>query len=103
VNAWKAYKAKPTRLPFKLVEQVEGWRAKKSFSYKMSQDIIKPQYALERLNAALAKKDFYITTDVGQHQMWAAQFLKFDRPQRWLTSGGLGTMDTACRRPWAYR
>ncbi|HEU5048349.1 MAG TPA: acetolactate synthase 3 large subunit [Rickettsiales bacterium] len=73
-------------------KQIEGWRAKKSFSYAKSKDTIKPQYALERLNEALKKQDFFITTDVGQHQMWAAQFLKFDKPGHWMTSGGLGTM-----------
>ncbi len=73
-------------------KQIEGWRAKRSFSYRMDDKIIKPQYALERLALQLKKKDFYVTTDVGQHQMWAAQFLKFDRPGHWMTSGGLGTM-----------
>jgi acetolactate synthase-1/2/3 large subunit len=73
-------------------KQIDGWRAKNSFSYKKSKTVIKPQYVLERLNEALKKKDFYVTTDVGQHQMWAAQFLRFDKPQRWMTSGGLGTM-----------
>lgn len=72
--------------------QIDGWRAKKSFSYQKSKDVIKPQYALERLYEAVRKKDFYVTTDVGQHQMWAAQFLKFDKPGHWMTSGGLGTM-----------
>jgi acetolactate synthase-1/2/3 large subunit len=55
-------------------------------------DIIKPQYALERLYAATRGRDTYITTEVGQHQMWAAQFFKFEEPYRWMTSGGLGTM-----------
>ena len=73
-------------------KQIDGWRAKKSFSYAPSKTVIKPQYALERLYAALKDKDFYASTDVGQHQMWAAQFLKFKEPHRWMTSGGLGTM-----------
>jgi len=94
LTAWK--KAKPKQDKKAHAEwwkQIDGWRAKKSFSYKMSKDIIKPQYALERLNTALQQtKDFYISTDVGQHQMWAAQYLKFDKPHRWMTSGGLGTM-----------
>jgi acetolactate synthase-1/2/3 large subunit len=73
-------------------EQVEKWRAKDSFGYKQTGKIIKPQYALDRLNEALKGRDAYVTTDVGQHQMWAAQYLKFDKPNRWMTSGGLGTM-----------
>jgi acetolactate synthase-1/2/3 large subunit len=71
---------------------IEGWRAKKSFSYRASKEVIKPQYALERLYAAVKDRDHYITTEVGQHQMWAAQFFHFQEPNRWMTSGGLGTM-----------
>ncbi|SEE90199.1 acetolactate synthase, large subunit [Rhizobiales bacterium GAS191] len=71
---------------------IEGWRARKSFSYKPSTEIIKPQFALERLYAAVKDRDHYITTEVGQHQMWAAQFFHFQEPNRWMTSGGLGTM-----------
>jgi acetolactate synthase I/II/III large subunit len=71
---------------------IEGWRAKKSFSYRNSTEIIKPQYAVERLYAAVKDRDHYITTEVGQHQMWAAQFFHFQEPNRWMTSGGLGTM-----------
>ncbi|NBX03046.1 MAG: acetolactate synthase 3 large subunit, partial [Alphaproteobacteria bacterium] len=74
-------------------EKIEGWRSKKSFKYKQSADgTIKPQYVLDRLNALTKKESTYITTDVGQHQMWAAQFLTFDHPNHWMTSGGLGTM-----------
>jgi acetolactate synthase-1/2/3 large subunit len=75
-------------------KQIEDWRSVKCLSYKNSDTVIKPQYALERLRAALAKdkRDQYISTEVGQHQMWAAQFLPFEKPNRWLTSGGLGTM-----------
>ena len=58
----------------------------------MTDPIIKPQYALERLLELTQKHDTYITTEVGQHQMWAAQFLPFEEPNRWMTSGGLGTM-----------
>ena len=72
---------------------IEGWRARRCLSYKNSKTTIKPQYALQRLDAALKKHgDYYITTEVGQHQMWAAQFLTFNEPHRWMTSGGLGTM-----------
>lgn len=73
-------------------KRIDEWRARKSFSFKDSKTIIKPQKAVQRLNDFLKKKDFYITTDVGQHQMWAAQHLLFDKPNRWMTSGGLGTM-----------
>ena len=93
ITAWKARKAQPDRAALaSWWKQIEGWRAKKSFSYRQTPDIIKPQYALERLQKALGSRDYYATTDVGQHQMWAAQFLKFEQPRRWMTSGGLGTM-----------
>ena len=73
--------------------KIEAWRAKKSFSYKQTDpNIIKPQYALERLYELTKGDNTYVTTDVGQHQMWAAQFIKYDHPYRWMTSGGLGTM-----------
>ncbi|WP_434614269.1 acetolactate synthase 3 large subunit [Azospirillum sp. B2RO_4] len=72
--------------------KVEGWRARNCLNYNRTESVIKPQYALERLREALRGKDHYITTEVGQHQMWAAQFLPFDQPNRWMTSGGLGTM-----------
>ena len=73
-------------------KQIEGWRARDSFGYAQTGKHIKPQHALRRLNHFLKKKDFYVTTDVGQHQMWAAQHILYDKPNRWLTSGGLGTM-----------
>ncbi len=72
--------------------QINKWRDRDCLSYRPSDTTIKPQFALERLREALKGKDFYISTEVGQHQMWAAQFLPFDQPNRWLTSGGLGTM-----------
>ena len=72
--------------------QIEKWRGRRSLAYKGSSDIIKPQYAIERLYAATRGRDVYITTEVGQHQMWAAQFFRFEEPNRWMTSGGLGTM-----------
>jgi acetolactate synthase I/II/III large subunit len=71
---------------------IEEWRAKKSLHYKPRRDVIMPQYALERLYALTKDRDTYFTTEVGQHQMWAAQFLRFNEPNRWMTSGGLGTM-----------
>ncbi len=75
-------------------QQIDIWRAKNCLAYKKDNKIIKPQYALERLRHFMQqdKRECYITTEVGQHQMWAAQFLSFDKPKRWLTSGGLGTM-----------
>ena len=72
--------------------QIEKWRAKKCLRYTNSDKTIKPQYALERLEALTKGRDRYVTTEVGQHQMWAAQFLGFDDPNHWMTSGGLGTM-----------
>jgi acetolactate synthase-1/2/3 large subunit len=72
--------------------QIETWRARKAFSYRNSSQIIKPQYALERLRALTLDRDVYVTTEVGQHQMWAAQFFHLSEPNRWMTSGGLGTM-----------
>ncbi len=72
--------------------QVAEWKAVRCLTYKPSSSTIKPQYALERLEALTKDMDRYITTEVGQHQMWAAQFLGFEDPNRWMTSGGLGTM-----------
>jgi len=72
--------------------QIDTWRARKSLAYRRSETIIKPQYAIERLYALTRGRDVYVTTEVGQHQMWAAQFFHFDQPNHWMTSGGLGTM-----------
>jgi acetolactate synthase I/II/III large subunit len=72
--------------------QIEKWRARKSLAYRSSNEVIKPQYAIQRLYELTKDKDAYITTEVGQHQMWAAQFYRFQEPNRWMTSGGLGTM-----------
>ncbi|GKY88957.1 acetolactate synthase 3 large subunit [Sinisalibacter aestuarii] len=73
-------------------EQIGKWKAVNCLNYTNSDTIIKPQYALERLEELTRGMDRYVTTEVGQHQMWAAQFLGFDEPNRWMTSGGLGTM-----------
>ncbi|WP_316014512.1 acetolactate synthase 3 large subunit [Roseobacter sp. HKCCA0434] len=73
-------------------KQIEEWRAVKCLGYVQEGKTIKPQYALERLEALTKGRDRYITTEVGQHQMWAAQYLGFEEPNRWMTSGGLGTM-----------
>lgn len=72
--------------------QIEEWRGRNSLHYKNRSDVIMPQYAIQRLYELTRGKDVYITTEVGQHQMWAAQYFKFNQPNRWMTSGGLGTM-----------
>ncbi len=73
-------------------EQIEKWREKKSLNFINSTTIIKPQHAVQRLYELTKHKDVFVTTEVGQHQMWAAQHYKFNKPNRWMTSGGLGTM-----------
>lgn len=73
-------------------DQINKWQNIKSLSYEQSQDNIKPEYAVERLNNLSQDQQPFVSTDVGQHQMWAAQYIKFDEPKKWLTSGGLGTM-----------
>ncbi|MEM7618507.1 MAG: acetolactate synthase 3 large subunit [Pseudomonadota bacterium] len=99
LEIWKKKKYKPNQEALnEWWSQIDEWRAKDCLAYKKSDTIIKPQYALERLNHFLQldkkknKREQFITTEVGQHQMWAAQFLPFDKPNRWMTSGGLGTM-----------
>ncbi len=72
--------------------KISNWRKKNSLSFVNSKEVIKPQQALVSLNKKISNKDFFITTEVGQHQMWAAQYIKFEKPKRWMTSGGLGTM-----------
>ncbi|MFB9225122.1 acetolactate synthase 3 large subunit [Paracoccus cavernae] len=72
--------------------QIDKWKARKSLAYKQTGNVIKPQYALERLHALTKDRKPYVATEVGQHQMWAAQYLHFDDPNHWMTSGGLGTM-----------
>ena len=72
--------------------EIKRWRARNGFGYSKDDKIIKPQYAIERLYALSKDRDVYVTTEVGQHQMWAAQFFHFHEPNRWMTSGGLGTM-----------
>jgi acetolactate synthase-1/2/3 large subunit len=72
--------------------QIEKWREKKSLNFINSKTTIKPQHAVQRLYELTKNQDTFITTEVGQHQMWAAQHYKFNKPNRWMTSGGLGTM-----------
>ncbi len=71
--------------------QIESWRGKKSLDFQNSKEVIKPQYVVQELHK-VTNGDAFVTSDVGQHQMWAAQYYPFDKPRRWLNSGGLGTM-----------
>ena len=73
-------------------KQIDKWRARKSLGFQNSKETIKPQYAIQRLYELTKDRKTYITTEVGQHQMWAAQHYHFKEPNRWMTSGGLGTM-----------
>jgi acetolactate synthase-1/2/3 large subunit len=93
IRIWreKKYQADPEALKSWWGE-INKWRARNSLGYENSDTIIKPQYAVERLYALTKDRDVYVTTEVGQHQMWAAQHFHFDEPNRWMTSGGLGTM-----------
>ena len=93
IAVWNAAGHKPDRKALgKWWAQIDAWRAVQCFRYSPSDAVIKPQYAIERLYALTKDRDTYITTEVGQHQMWAAQFYRFQEPNRWMTSGGLGTM-----------
>ena len=93
IEAWQAKKPKLDKPALKSWwAEIDRWRARKCLHYKKRDDVIMPQYAIERLYALTRGHDIYITTEVGQHQMWAAQFFKFEEPNRWMTSGGLGTM-----------
>jgi acetolactate synthase I/II/III large subunit len=93
VRLWRAQSAHPDKKALgEWWKQIDKWRARKSLSYKNSNTVIKPQYAIQRLYELTKDRDTYITTEVGQHQMWAAQFYQFQEPNRWMTSGGLGTM-----------
>ncbi|PWB84507.1 MAG: acetolactate synthase 3 large subunit [Methylocystaceae bacterium] len=73
-------------------KKIEEWRERKSLAFRNSDKVIKPQYAVQRLYALTKDRNTYVTTEVGQHQMWAAQHYHFEEPNRWMTSGGLGTM-----------
>jgi acetolactate synthase-1/2/3 large subunit len=93
VRAWKTKSPQVDKAALKgWWKQIDQWRAKHCLAYKQAGEVIMPQYAIERLYALTKEKDVYISTEVGQHQMWAAQFYQFQEPNRWLTSGGLGTM-----------
>ena len=92
----KIWKSKVKQLDGKSLtswwKTIDSWRERDCLKYVQGKDLAKPQYVIERLQTALTGRNAYVTTDVGQHQMWAAQYLKFDKPNRWMTSGGLGTM-----------
>ncbi len=91
LKAWEARSGKrPSLKDWK--KQIESWKARDCFAYARSKTAIQPQYAVERLYELTRDRDTYISTEVGQHQMWAAQFYHFEEPNRWMTSGGLGTM-----------
>jgi len=90
LELWRAAAPKPAIGDW--WKSIKQWRARNSLAYKPSDDTIMPQYAIQRLYDLTKDKDTYITTEVGQHQMWAAQFYGFEEPNRWMTSGGLGTM-----------
>jgi acetolactate synthase-1/2/3 large subunit len=94
VRVWKSSQAKPDQNALKAWwKQIDEWRARDCLKYSQKGSVIKPQYAIQRLYEATRHMDnVYITTEVGQHQMWAAQFYGFEKPNRWMTSGGLGTM-----------
>jgi len=72
-------------------QQIEGWRTRQCLAYENSTDLIKPQFVIEKL-WEVTQGDAFVASDVGQHQMWAAQYYGFDKPRRWVNSGGLGTM-----------
>ncbi len=93
IDAWKRKKAKTDKTAIDTWwKQIETWRQKDCLNFSQGPSIIKPQYAIDRLYELTRDRDVYISTEVGQHQMWAAQRFKFEEPHRWMTSGGLGTM-----------
>ena len=92
VRLWRASAKVDKKSLYPWWEQIARWRARDSLAYRPNDDVIMPQYAVQRLYALTKDMDTYITTEVGQHQMWAAQHYHFEKPNRWMTSGGLGTM-----------
>ena len=93
LRIWSATKKTPTQKDLKpWWDEIDNWRARNCLAYHKSKDVIMPQYAIERLYALTKDRKTFITTEVGQHQMWAAQFYGFEEPNRFMTSGGLGTM-----------
>ncbi|UTW50982.1 acetolactate synthase 3 large subunit [bacterium SCSIO 12827] len=93
IKKWKALKPKQDQAALKKWwGQIDQWRAKKCLAFQQKGDTIKPQHAIRRLFELTQGRETFITTEVGQHQMWAAQYYNFDKPNHWMTSGGLGTM-----------
>jgi acetolactate synthase-1/2/3 large subunit len=93
IKVWKARQLRPDDEALAAWwAQIDKWRARDCLRYAQNGKVIKPQYAIQRLYELTRQRDAYITTEVGQHQMWAAQFYKFEKPFHWMTSGGLGTM-----------
>ena len=93
VRLWRTESARPdAKALADWWKTIDHWRARNSFGFRNSKELIKPQHAVQRLYELTKGRDTYITTEVGQHQMWAAQHFKFEEPNRWMTSGGLGTM-----------
>ncbi len=95
LRMWRVSDEKPAKADLQSWwNEIDKWRARQSLGYKVSNDVIMPQYAIERLYALTKEsgRKTYITTEVGQHQMWAAQYFGFEEPNKWMTSGGLGTM-----------
>jgi acetolactate synthase I/II/III large subunit len=93
LDRWRARKIRSKAAQLKpWWDQIAAWRAKDSLRYRQNGKVIKPQYAIQRLRALTKDRETYITTEVGQHQMWAAQHFTLNRPRHWMTSGGLGTM-----------
>ncbi len=91
--AWRALETTPDKGRLtEWLSKINGWKARECLGYWPSGTTIKPQHAIQRLYEATKDRETYITTEVGQHQMWAAQYYKFEEPNRWMTSGGLGTM-----------
>jgi acetolactate synthase-1/2/3 large subunit len=93
IAVWKARKYAADQKALKAWwRQIAEWQGRDCLHFEQRGKLIKPQYAIQRLYELTKKRETYITTEVGQHQMWAAQFYRFDDPNRWMTSGGLGTM-----------
>jgi acetolactate synthase I/II/III large subunit len=93
IRIWKSKHKKPDSAALATWwMQIDAWRARDCLAYKQGKDTIKPQYAVERLYELTKGRKTFVSTEVGQHQMWAAQFYRFEEPNRWMTSGGLGTM-----------
>ena len=93
LRAWKAREPRPDNAALETWwQRIEAWRSRDCLKFAASETSIKPQQAIKRLYERTRDRDVYITTEVGQHQMWAAQYFKFEEPNRWMTSGGLGTM-----------